>query len=143
MKSQDIIDVVPEKESASMDTLFCFVSDIAKNTVTGMINGAVNTATDVAEGAEKLMQGDVHSAADIAAKRAGHMARGAVEIVRSGAEVTVACCDTVLHDTSFVTEENKQRLTQLCQAGITAVAASLFTEEAQSAESPDTTDSKD
>lgn len=122
----DFIDVTPQGESASLSDIFGFVADIAADTVTGMIQGAVHSAVDTLDGAACLCRGDVRGAVQIADRRVSAIAQGAVGIVQSGAAVTGACCDTLLNDAPFVTDANKHHLTRLCQAGVTAVTANAI-----------------
>lgn len=83
---------------SSSESLFNFVSNLATSTVSDLITGTVNTVSDAADGARCLMKGNYRDAADIAAGRVGRIAHGAVNLVRNGAAVTVACCDTLLSD---------------------------------------------
>lgn len=143
--NDDIIDVTPEGERASLSDIFNFVADIAADTVSGMIEGATHSAADVLDGASCLCRGDVGGAVKIAGRRVSHMFQGAVGIVQSGAAVTSACCDTLIHDAPFVTDANKHHLTRLCQAGVTGVTAdALFSDDAPSgSECPLTEDACD
>lgn len=121
--TDDFIDVTPKGESDSLADIIGFVADIAADTVTGMIQGAVHSAADALDGAGCLCRGDVRGAVQIAGRQVSAIAQGAVGIVQSGAAVTGACCDTLLNDAPFVTDANKHHLTRLCQAGITVVTA--------------------
>ncbi len=126
-KAEDIIDVTPEGESASAGDLFRFVTDIAADTVTGVISGTLNTAADAVDGAVKLCTGDIKGATDILCRRAASIVTGTLDVVKSGAAVTGAAYDTLVHDKRFVTETNKAHLTHLCQAGVYAAGAGTLT----------------
>ena len=123
MKAEEIIDVVPEGESASADDLFRFVTDIAAGTVTGVISGTLNTTADAVDGAVKLCTGDIKGATGILYRRAAGIVTGTLGVVKSGAAVTGAALDTLVHDKRFITETNKAHLTHLCQAGVYAACA--------------------
>lgn len=97
------------KNQLSSERLFRFVSDIAADTVSSLITGTTNTVSDATASASCLMNGRYREAADIAVHRAGCIAQGAVEMVRNGAAVTVACCDTVLSDKAEAPKEERSR----------------------------------
>ena len=95
-----------ESRQISSESLFHFISDITSRTVSNLISGSTDTASDIADGANCLVKGNYRDAADIAARRAGRIAHGAVELVRNGAAITAACCDTLLSDAP-TTSRNK------------------------------------
>ena len=130
MKADDIIDIVPEGESASAEDILRFVADIAAGTVSGVICGTINTAADALDGAAKLCSGDVKGAAGIISRRAAGIVTGAIGVATSGAAVTAACYDTLVHNKPFITETNMAHLTHLCQAGVYAAAAGALSDDA-------------
>lgn len=128
-QTKDVIDIRPVGEDASPSEIFNFVADIASDTVSGMFQGAVNSAADAIDGVACLCRGDIQGAGDVIGRRVTHIVKGAVGVIQSGASITEAYCDTLINDAPFVTDANKQHLTRLCQAGVTAVTADAVLSE--------------
>lgn len=128
-QTKGVIDVHPVGEDASPSEIFDFVTDIASDTVSGMFQGAVNSAADAIDGVTRLCRGDIEGAGEVVGRRVTNIVKGTIGVIQSGAAVTEACCDTLMNDAPFVTDTNKHHLTRLCQAGVTTIMADAVLSE--------------
>lgn len=118
-----VITIRPKGESASAEDIVDFATDVAIDSVVGIFQGLVNTVSDVADCGTKLCKGDLEGSGQIVKNRAEEFVKGTIGAVRSGAAVTEASYDALVHGKDFLTEENKAHLTRLCQLGIYSAAA--------------------
>ncbi len=100
------------------------------DSVSGAIQGGINTISDVVDGVEKLASSDYKGAVNVTSKRLQNMVIGTVTMVESGVKLTGAVADSVVSGKTFITEENKAHLTNLCTAGIYAtIGSSLISDD--------------
>lgn len=103
-----------------------FFGDVALGTARGLVNGVCGTAGDLINGGMHVCQGEFGKAARIVERRAVGVVAGAVGVVQSGVGLAASGADAVLHDKDFLTEENKQRMTTVCQAAVYAAAGGML-----------------
>lgn len=118
MKKANIIEITTKNKRTSRTQIANFISDIAIDSVSGAITGALNTVSDFADGVTKLSKGDLNGALDITINRFENMVKGAVKIVDSSINIAEAATDSITSGKNFITEENKENLTNICTACI-------------------------
>ena len=129
VRPEDIIDIKPIGEKATVGEILDFATDVALGTAKSVISGTVHTAADTAVGCLRLCRGDFQGATDVVTRRVGNIVNGAVGAIESTAELAESGYDAVVKDAPFMTEANKIRLTRLCRIGVYAAAGGVLSED--------------
>ena len=131
-------DVTSDSDETSQEDVFNFLKDVVIDSASGAFKGAVNTVSDVVDGVGKLASGDYKGAVDVTARRLQNMVTGTVTMVESGVKLTGAVADSAVSGKTFITEENKAHLTNICTAGIYAtIGSSLISDDSADVPSAD------
>lgn len=93
--------------------------------------GIIDTATDVLKTGCNLCEGNITEASQIVRKRTHSIAHGMVEVVKGVSDLSVAGYEAVVHDQEFINEENKAKLTRVCQAGIYGLIGSALMDDSK------------
>ena len=122
--------VKPEGAETTLEDIAGFVTDVVIGSATGVVSGAVNTVGDVANGVNKLSEGDFSGAFTIASNRVQNMVKGSIGIVESGVSLTSSAAESITTGKTFITPENKANLTKLCTVGIyTTIGSGMFLDD--------------
>lgn len=125
----DVIDVNASNESASLEKVFQFASDVAIDSAFGVLSGVVSTVGDIGGSCLKVINGDFKGAGDIVKSRVEGVITGTIGTVKSGVALADASYKTFTKDEAFLTHENKVHAKRLCQFGIYSLAGSAIVGE--------------
>lgn len=125
-RRKSIEEVKPEGEKTTSGDIVSFATDVVVDSATGVVSGAVNTISDIADGVSKLSEGDFGGAFNIASNRVQNMVKGTIGIVESGVALTSSAAESITTGETFITPENKAHLTNLCRTSIYAGIGSVM-----------------